>query len=153
MAHIIESQFSDRLVSLVLAGRELPKKHLDRHIVLIGACLKVELDRLYSEQEINEALQLWAIHFGRAFGLDHVTLRRYLIDDQYLVRDSAGGTYKLAAGGLPYTFDDSICQLDLEQLVTEAKQARELKKTAVSEPEAKVIGPIPCNRYLCLIWL
>jgi hypothetical protein len=128
MSHITAAQFTDRFPALVMAGRELPKKQLDRHIVLISACLKVEPDRLYSEREINEALQLWVIHFGRAFGLDHVTLRRYLIDDQYLVRDSAGGTYKLAAGGLPYTFDDSIRQLDLEQLVTEAKQARELKK-------------------------
>ena len=128
MSHITAAQFIDRFPTLVMAGRELPKKHMDRHMILISACLKIEPDRLYPEQEINEALQLWAIHFGRAFGLDHVTLRRYLIDDKYLVRDSAGGTYKLAAGGLPYTFDESIRQLDLEQLVIEAKQARELKK-------------------------
>jgi len=128
MSHITTAQFTDRFPALVMAGRELPKKHLDRHMILISACLKIEPDRLYSEQEINEALQLWTIHFGRAFGLDHVTLRRYLVDDKYLVRDSVGGTYKLVAGELPYTFDDSIRQLDLEQLVTEAKQARELKK-------------------------
>ena len=128
MSHITTAQFTDRFPVLVIAGRELPKKHLDRHMVLISACLKIEPDRLYSEQEMNEVLQLWAIHFGRAFGLDHVTLRRYLIDDKYLVRDSAGGTYKLAAGDLPYTFDDSLRHLDLAQLFSAAKQARELKK-------------------------
>jgi hypothetical protein len=128
MSHLTESQFTDRFAALVLAGRELPKKHLDRHVVLISSILKLEPGRQYPEKEINEELQIWIIHFGRSFGLDHVTLRRYLVDEKYLVRDPAGGTYKLAAGGLPYTFDDSICQLDLEQLVTEAKQARELKK-------------------------
>ena len=57
-----------------------------------------------------------------------MTLRRYLVDEKYLARDSAGGTYELAVDGLPYTFDQSIRQLDLEKLVSEAKQARELKK-------------------------
>ena len=128
MSHIAASQFTDRFVSLVLAGRELPKKQLDRHILLLSSILKLEPGRKYSEKELNEELQIWVIHFGRSFGLDHVTLRRYLIDEKVLIRDPAGGTYELAADGLPYTFDESIRALDLEKLVAEAKQARELRK-------------------------
>ena len=128
MSHITASQFTDRFVSLVLAGRELPKKPLDRHILLLSSILKLEPGRKYSEKELNEELQIWVIHFGRSFGLDHVTLRRYLIDEKVLIRDPAGGTYELAADGLPYTFDESIRALDLEKLVAEAKQARELRK-------------------------
>ena len=37
MSHITAAQFADRFVALILAGRELPKKHLDRHIVLISS--------------------------------------------------------------------------------------------------------------------
>ncbi len=128
MSHITASQFTDRFVALILAGRELPKKPLDRHILLISSILKLEPGRKYSEKEINEELQIWVIHFGRSFGLDHVTLRRYLIDEKYLRRDPTGGTYELATGQLPYSFDESIRELDLEKLVSEAKQARELKK-------------------------
>ncbi len=128
MSHITASQFTDRFVSLVLAGRELPKKQQDRHILLMSSILKLQPGRRYSEKEINEQLQIWVIHFGRSFGLDHVTLRRYLIDEKVLVRDPSGGTYELAAEGLPDTFDESIRQLDLEKLVADAKQARELKK-------------------------
>jgi hypothetical protein len=128
MTHITAAQFTDRFAALVLAGRELPKKHLDRHILLISSVLKIEPGRPYSEKEINEELQLWVIRFGRSFGLDHVTLRRYLVDEKYLARDATGGTYELAAEGLPYTFDESIRELDLEKLVAEAQQARELKK-------------------------
>ena len=128
MSHITASQFVDRFVALTLAGRELPKKQLDRHILLISSILRLEPGRQYLEKEINEELQIWIIRFGRSFGLDHVTLRRYLVDEKYLVRDSAGGTYALATEGLPYTFDQSIRELDLEKLVSEAKQARELKK-------------------------
>ena len=128
MPHITASQFAERFVALVLSSKELPKKHLDRHILYMSAVLKIEPGRRYSEKEINEQLQVWVIHFGRVFGLDHVTLRRYLIDEKYLVRDPAGGTYELATEGLPYTFDESIRELDLAKLVVEAKQARELKK-------------------------
>ena len=128
MSHVTASQFTDRFVALILSGRELPKKQLDRHIVLISSILKLEPGRRYSEREINEQLQIWIIHFGRSFGLDHVTLRRYLVDEKYLARDSTGGTYQLAAEGPPYTFDESIHELDLEKLVSEAKQARELRK-------------------------
>ena len=128
MSHLTASQFTDRFVSLVLAGRELPKKHLDRHILLISSILKLDPGRPYSEKELNEQLQIWVIHFGRSFGLDHVTLRRYLVDEKYLARDAAGGTYQLAAEGLPYTFDESLRELDLEKLVAGARQARELKK-------------------------
>jgi hypothetical protein len=128
MVHITALQFADRCVALILSGRELPKKHLDRHILLISSVLKLEPGRRYPEKEINEQLQIWVIHFGRSFDLDHVTLRRYLVDEKYLVRDSAGGTYLLATEGLPYTFDESIRELDLVKLVDDARQARELKK-------------------------
>src|SRR5512136_308223 len=128
MSHITAAQFTDRFAALVMSGKELPKKQLDRHIVSISSILKIEPGRQYSEKEINEQLQLWIIHFGRSFGLDYVTLRRYLVDEKYLTRDSAGGTYQLAAEGLPYTFDESLRELDLEKLVAEARQARELKK-------------------------
>ena len=128
MSHITESRFTDRFAALVLAGRELPKKPLDRHILLISSILKIEPGRQYSEKEFNEELQIWVIHFGRIFGLDHVTLRRYLVDEKYIIRDPAGGTYQLAANDLPDTFDPSIRELDLDELIAAAKQARELKK-------------------------
>jgi hypothetical protein len=128
MPHITEAQFTDRFASLALGSRELPKKQLDRHILLISSILKLEPGRRYSENELNDELRTWTSRFGGPFGLDHVTLRRYLVDEKYLPRDPAGGTYELATNGLPTTFDTSIRALDLDQLVSAAKQARELKK-------------------------
>ncbi len=128
MSHITASQFTDRFTALVLSGKELPKKELDRHILYISAILKLESGHLYSEKDINEALQAWVIQFGRGFGLDHVTLRRYLVDEKYLSRDPVGGTYEFNASGSPYTFDPAIKELDLAELVAAARQARELKK-------------------------
>lgn len=128
MAHITAAQFTERFASLILAGRELPKKQLDRHILFMSSTLKLEAGRPYSESELNDELRKWASRFGGNFGLDHVTLRRFLVDEGYLTRDPAGGTYEVAMNGLPYTFDQSIKELDLEELISAAQQARELKK-------------------------
>ena len=44
--------------------------------------------RAYSEREVNERLAGWA-----SGNIDHVTLRRYLVDLRHLVRDNDGCTY------------------------------------------------------------
>jgi hypothetical protein len=128
VAHITISEFQNRFVSLILGGRDLPKKRLDRHILFISSILKLEPERLYSESELNDELRKWTIHFGTNFGLDHVTLRRFLIDERYINRDSAGMTYELETADLPFTFDPSIEKLDLEELINEAKREREERK-------------------------
>ncbi len=128
MPHFTEAQFTDRFAALILGGKELPKKLPDRHILFISSILKLEPGRCYTESELNDELRAWASRFGANSGLDHVSLRRYLVDEKYLTRDAAGGTYELAATDLPYTFDQSIKELDLDGLVVAAKHARELKK-------------------------
>jgi hypothetical protein len=129
MDHIADTQFRERFTSLYFGGQDLPRKPLDRQIVLISAILGLEHGRSYSEHELNGELQKWVIQFGRRYNVDHVTLRRYLIDEGYLVRDSAGSAYQLAAReALPTTFDPTLEHLDLAALIAEAKAARELRK-------------------------
>ena len=128
MSHITASQFKDRFAALILGGRDLPKKRFDRHILFISATLGLHPHRQYSESELNGELQEWSTLFGGNFGLDYVSLRRYLVDEQYIRRDSAGRSYELVTTDLPCTFDRSIERLDLEELITEARKARELKK-------------------------
>jgi hypothetical protein len=128
MPHLTESQFTERFASLVLGGPGLPKKPLDRHVLLISSILKLEPARQYSENELNDQLREWTTPFGTQFGLDHVTLRRYLIDEKYIKRDAAGQSYELATTDLPYTFDRSIAALDLEQLIAAARSEREKRK-------------------------
>lgn len=128
LSDITASHFKDRIVALILDGRDLPRKPMDRHIVLFSATLGLEPRRRYSEAALNEELRRWTALFGDNFNLDHVTLRRYLVDDGYIRRDSAGGSYVLATEGVPYAFDPSLAGLDLESLVDEARKARELRK-------------------------
>lgn len=128
MPDITASQFKDRFVALILGGRDLPKKPMDRHILIFSATLGLEPRRQYSEAALNEELRKWTSLFGGNFNLDHVTLRRFLVDDGYLRRDAAGGSYVLVTENLLSAFDPSLAGLDLESLVDEARRARELRK-------------------------
>jgi hypothetical protein len=129
MTHITDTQFRERFTSLYFGGQDLPKKPFDRQIVLISAILGLEHGRQYSEGELNGELQKWVISFGKRYNVDHVTLRRYLIDEKYIKRDSAGTAYQLGdLETLPTTFDVTLFNLDLAALIAVAQAARELKK-------------------------
>ncbi len=128
MTHITASLFTSRFVSTMLAGQGLPKKRPDRDIVFVSAILHLDPDRSYSEGDLNDALRRWTSRFGDRCGLDHVTLRRYLIDEHYIERDSAGPSYRLTKDGAAVTFDPSIKDLDLDQLLFEARLEREKRK-------------------------
>jgi hypothetical protein len=128
MAHIDTSQFKNRFVAMILGGQGFPKKDLDRHILFLSAILGLDPERRYTERELNDELRKWTTRFGIPVNLDHVSLRRFLVDEHYIRRDSAGQSYELTTTGWPYTFDPSIKALDLEALIDEVRAARELKK-------------------------
>jgi hypothetical protein len=126
--YITFDHFRERFTTLFFSGQDLPKKPIDRHIVYISAVISLQSDRKYTERELNEELQKWTLLFGERYNLDHVTLRRYLIDERYLQRDAAGGSYELATADRAYTFDRSLVGLDLAALIDAAKQDREMKR-------------------------
>ncbi len=130
MPDITESLFKNRFPALILGGGGYPKKQLDRHILLISAARGLETGRTYSEIQINELLQGWSNLFGDNFGLDHVTLRRYLVDEKYFEREANGISYTVTAGKSTYSWDPAIAALDIEALVQEARTEREHRKQA-----------------------
>ena len=120
-------------VPVVLGARDLPKKALDLNILLLSSVLGLESGREYSEGELNAELQRWILSFGGKFGLDHVTLRRYLIDEKYVRRDPAGRAYQLDRTGPRFTYDPEVRSLDLRLLVAEARQERAKRKQQYME--------------------
>lgn len=128
MTHIDASLFKNRFVSMIIGWQGFPKKDLDRHILFISAALGLEPGRHYTERELNDELRQWTARFGTPVNLDHVTLRRFLVDEHYVQRDGAGQSYELTSTDWPHTFDPSIRTLDLEASIDEERTARELKK-------------------------
>ena len=132
MPHITSSEFSKRFTSLILGARDLPKKPIGLHVLLISALIGLDPEKEYTEKALNAELQIWVLNFGSNFGLDHITLRRYLIDANYLSRDPAGTVYRLQRPDQPFTFDSEIRALDLELLIKKAIEDREKKKQQYS---------------------
>ncbi len=71
----------------------LPTRAEDEQLLLLLAAKRFEPRREYREAEVNELLREWLATFVAPFGIDHVTLRRRLVDSGLLLRDAAGSTY------------------------------------------------------------
>lgn len=130
MIDITASRFTSRFVTLVLKGNGIPRKELDRHVLLLSAALSLDPATEYSEPQLNDALKVWSGKYGDNVCFDHVTLRRFLVDEHYLVRDAAGKLYRVIKEGLPVTFEESIRSLDLDQLIVDFQDKQERRRKA-----------------------
>ena len=74
-----------------------PTRRADQKLLLRLASGRFETGRAYSEREVNGILETWLATFCAPYGIDHVSMRRYLVDARLLARDTAGSTYRRAA--------------------------------------------------------
>ncbi|MCF7809759.1 DUF2087 domain-containing protein [bacterium] len=124
-------KFKSRLSDLCLkgGGTGLPRKEANKHILLKSISLTLEKDTDYSEGEFNEKLQIWLNLVGEKVDVDHVSLRRELVDARYIIRETDGSKYRLNLSGVPTgMFDPEIDGYDPEQIIAERKEWIEKKK-------------------------
>ena len=69
----------------------------DFNLMLGAAARSFAAGRRYSEREVNDILQIWLASAGSMLSVDHVELRRWLVDCRLLARDGYGHAYALAA--------------------------------------------------------
>jgi hypothetical protein len=86
-----------------------------------GAALRTEL-------EINEMLKSWLAEVGRNVDVDHVALRRALVDDGWLVRSADGRAYRAADGRGAAELDASIEDVDPREAIRRAEEAAARRK-------------------------
>jgi len=122
--HISQPEFETQFPKLVLTARDLPRKSVPFHTLLVSAILRLDPERTYHEPDINAELQGWILQFGRNFRVEHAELRRYLVDEGYLRRDPAGASYRVQPSGGSFTFDPGLRDLDLVGLVVEVEAER-----------------------------
>jgi hypothetical protein len=121
---ISAAQFEERLAAICLggAGTAFPRRMRDRHILYRSIIQRLDLYRKYPEGELNEALQQWLLDIGTSLDIDHVTLRRYLIDERYLSRDANGNAYQVNPAGSNFVeFEPSIAGIDSFMVIQAAK--------------------------------
>ena len=129
---ITHHQFTQRLTALCVESKAgWPTKRSDRLILMKSAILTLTPDRVYTEREINDALQYWLFEVGSSLSLDHVVLRRYLVDDGFLSRESNGSAYRVHSGYQKWaTFEPAVETTDVLLLIHAAAAELARKKQA-----------------------
>lgn len=135
MAHAVVNriEFEGRLAALGLRGHGsgMPRRLRDRHIVFRSASQALDPAQTYAETEVNLALQAWLAGLGSSFDVDHVTLRRELVDAGYLVRDAFGSRYQVRLlGNGTIGFDDEVAHVDTVSVIEAAREQAAVKKDA-----------------------
>jgi hypothetical protein len=85
------------LKRLLANGRltAMPKRPSDQELVAALAAARFDPQKSYSEAAVNEQLAGWLVSISEEFGIDHVSLRRLLVDLRLLVRTSSGSAYRV----------------------------------------------------------
>lgn len=124
--------FARRLAKLCLSsgGYGLPKRPRDRRIVFKAATLGLAGGRTYTEREINDTLAAWLRDVGPAVESDHVSLRRALVDERYLERDSGGAWYRLGPACAGGRFAPDVDAIEPARVIETARAEREARRRA-----------------------
>ena len=120
-------EFRRRFESLCLGGvgPGLPRRRRDAQILLKAASLALVPHSPCSEAELDNVLDGWLWAVGPRVELDRVGLRRSLVDEGYLLRDSAGRSYRLGPGPAGVSFAADIDEIDPIGVVEEARNRQE----------------------------
>lgn len=100
--------------------------HLDS--ILAVAAGRLHRRRPYAEWEINEALGEWLLSVRSP--VDHVTLRRRMVDLGFLKRTRDGSRYFLNYGRLAGVLGDPAAEIDAGAIVDDLVREREERKQA-----------------------
>ena len=101
----------------------MPKRPADQDLIAQMAALQFAPDRDYTEKQVNETLQTWLATFVAPYGIDHVTVRRMLVDAGLLARDNQGSTYRVVPAKLqPVDADPAAVMAQVASERRERKQ-------------------------------
>lgn len=128
MSRITVEQFKKSFLAIILKGNRFPKKRIDQQVLLLTAKPFIDPDLSYSEKGFNEALLNWIEAYGIV--IDHVTLRRAMVDEGMVNRDAAGAVYILNPDYQYIDHDPAIHTLDLDQLIREEEDEIERRRQA-----------------------
>jgi hypothetical protein len=112
-------EFVERLCRLGAdrGPRNFPRKQRDREILIKSLRMLLDHGRIYSEPDINAAIQAWRSEVAPAISTDHVTLRRLLVDHGHLERTADGRAYRIGFPSKPMAFDVEIDDIDVRATI------------------------------------
>lgn len=131
MTEVSAEHLRERLVALCTGGNGgWPRKIKDRHVLLAAASRSFQRGMIHTEKEINEILRHWLDHGCPSLLIDEITLRREMVDENYLMRDDAGHFYAVGHGPAAISFAADVASVDPFLVVAQAQELRAARKRA-----------------------
>lgn len=121
MEKINRNDYEKKVINLFVRSPayELPSKRNDRLIVL-HALSRVFKEGTYSEKEVNELIKGFLAQVI-GFKVDHVKIRRALVDEGFLERTKDGARYTVDKSKEIYSiFEDDINDVNPKDLIRNA---------------------------------
>ncbi|MBT4160412.1 MAG: DUF2087 domain-containing protein [Gammaproteobacteria bacterium] len=112
--------------------RRLPKSKKDTEMLLALAASALDPQAIYSEAEVNSALADWMAGFTDPVTLDHVTIRRYLVDRALLLRDTPGSVYRTNQAVINRVIEPEVREIQPELILQEVRKDRAGRKRKAS---------------------
>ena len=106
----------------------MPKGQQDTLVFLAVAAATFDPQKTYTESEVNDQLRQWMSGFVDLVMLDHVTVRRYLADYRYLVRDVAGSHYRANQAVINLAIEPEARMAQPWDLLQDAEAERKARK-------------------------
>jgi hypothetical protein len=131
-AMLTEKEVAGALARMLKPGPidSFPKRRADLIVLLALVSARFEAGRAYREDDVNDALVEWLEPFVLPDAIDHVTLRRVLVDEQFLLRNATGTAYRLNAPKLEATIDAAARKVDPGAVLADQRRQREERKRA-----------------------
>jgi hypothetical protein len=124
--------FKKRLAELCVQSglTGLPRRARDQHILYKSMIFSLVKAKEYTEKEINKTLKSWLANVGSSMkNMDHVSLRRQLVELGYLKRNSDGSCYQVSIIGLSERmFEPGVEKIDPCEVVSKRKDFIEKKR-------------------------
>lgn len=123
--------FKKRLVDLFLRSglANFPSKNRDQLVLLKSIAISFDLNKVYTEMEVNGKIILWLENISCFPDWDYLMLRRRLVDEKFLKRKLDGSGYWLCPSGpADVVFDPAIAELDVYEVIDEGQKIIAQKK-------------------------
>ena len=122
-------EMAHRALKRLLANGRLtavPKRPADQKLFVALAASQIDARRSCLESEVNERLRIWLETISEPFGIDHVTLRRMLVDSGLLTRTSSGSKYQINVARLGEI--EAVRGIDPADVLAQIQNERLLRK-------------------------
>ena len=108
----------------------MPKRPADAQLIFALAASSLTSQVKYSEIEINEHLKEWLNVFASTEVLDHVTIRRCLIDHGLVLREPSGATYEANQAVISSYIDAGARTIHPGDILEAVQREKKLRKRA-----------------------